>query len=164
VADRSGIAGSVRLLLGALAYQPGWQEPVNIATPPAGQAFTYTVDGRFHERLLSVTFRLVTSIVVANRFCSMLLTDNNNRRVTQGIASGAVAASTTLQTSLHVSIPVQANGAAGGNFGYLPDLLIPPGWIWSLNISAMDVADQVDQVMLLVQRFPSDITRLPAAQ
>ena len=158
----SGIASSARLLLHAPGYVQGWQEPVIVANPAPGAGFAHTTPGQYSERLYAVTFRLTTSIVVANRVPVMQLTDNNGVRVTAGKAGGAVVASTVLRANLCITTPVDPGGIAGDTFGYLPDVLVPPGWTWTLNVGGIDAGDQVDLIMLLVQRFPSDITTISA--
>jgi hypothetical protein len=157
------IADSASLLLRPPGYAQGWQDLIILPTPAPGVTFQHVIDGRWSERLYAAVFRLTTSAVVANRFMSLQLLDNNAVRVAAAAASGAVAAATALRANLCVTIPVQANGTTGDTYGYIPDVLAPPGWSWVLSVSGIDAGDQVDQVSLLVQKFPSDITRIPVA-
>lgn len=155
-------SGTARLLLGAPSYEVGWQEAVYIPNPAPGAAFTYTVPGRYYERLLAASFGLTTSIAVANRFAQFYLKDINGNVITSVPCGGVVAASTTLGVNLFAGAPAFASGTSGGSWGAIPDLLVPPGWQWSLTVFAEDVADQVTGIILLVQRFPNDTIAIPA--
>lgn len=151
-----------RLLLGAPAYAVGWQEPVYVAKPAAGAGFTYTVDGRYFERMVAVSFQLVTSAAVANRFPQLFIQDTNGVAITSVPCGAVVVAGSTLTVSLALNAPSYANSASGGSFGYMPDLLLPPGWKVVLTVFGEDVADQVSNVVLLVQRYPNDAAVQPA--
>lgn len=162
VPGQSNVSQMARLLLGAPSFAVGWQEPIYIPDPAAGTAFSHTVDGRYYERLLAVTFNLVTSAAVANRFAELFLMDNDGRNITAVPCSGTVVAGTTLNVFLTADAPSYSGGNSGGTFGKVPDLLIPPGWKWELDVFAMDVADTINSAVLLVQRFPSDTIAVPA--
>lgn len=162
VPGQSNVSQMARLLLGAPSFAVGWQEPIYIPNPAAGNAFTYTVDGRYYERVLAVAFNLVTSAVVADRFAELFLMDNNGKNITAVPCGGTVAASTTLNVFLTADAPSYSGGNSGGTFGKLPDLLIPPGWKWQLDVFSMDAGDAINDVVLLVQRFPSDTIAVSA--
>jgi hypothetical protein len=153
---------TARLLLGAPLYAVGWQEPVYVPTPAAGGGFTYTVDGRYFERVLAVSFQLVTDAVVANRFGQVFIQDSNGKAITSVPVGGTVVASTTLSVWLALNSPTLANSVSGGSFGYLPDLLLPPGWKVVLSVFGADPGDQVSNVVVLVQRYPNDTASQPA--
>jgi hypothetical protein len=143
-------------MMGALGYQVGWQEPVYIPNPAAGAGWSHPVDGRYYQRLIAAQFTLTTDAVVGNRFPQLQLTDSNGKLVTAVPAGNFVAASTVVVVSLTLGGPAYATGAAGAAFGFIPDFLIPPGWVWSLVTSGIDPGDQVTGGVLLVQRFPND--------
>lgn len=153
---------TARLMVGAPGFAVGWQEPVAVAVPAAGGQWAHKVDGRYLTRLLAVTFTLVTSAVVANRFPAVNLTDNNGRLITSVPAGGTVVASSTLNVFLTTGAPAYAFGASGGTFGFLPDLLVPGDYSWGSAVSGMDAGDQLSGVVLLVQRFPNDAASIPA--
>jgi hypothetical protein len=155
-------SGTARLIAGAPSYAVGWQEPVYVKNPPAGQAFTYTADGRYYERVIAVTFNLVTSAVVADRFGELFLEDTNGTIITAVPIGGNVVASSTLNVFLTADAPSYSGGGSGGTFGKLPDVLIPPGWQWVLDVFSMDAADVVNDIVVLVQRFPSDTAAISA--
>lgn len=154
-------SGTARLLLGAPSYVVGWQERVIVPNPPPGQSWSYTADGRYYERVITATFTLVTSAAVANRFPQLFLFDNNGVEVTSVPVSGTIVASTTLNVKLQQLAPTYSNGVSGGSFGFLPDILIPPGWKWSLTVFGEDAADQLSSIVLLVQRYPNDTAVMP---
>jgi hypothetical protein len=54
-------------LLGPLFHGRGWQDTDYPANPAAGANFSHTVDGRWAERLIAVTFTLTTSATAATR-------------------------------------------------------------------------------------------------
>ena len=156
-------SGTARLILGAPAYAVGWQEPVYLADPAVGQNFVHTVDGRFFTRVVAVQFTLVTSAVVANRFPALILSDTNGKTITSVPAGGTVAASSSLFVFLNVNGPAYAFGNSGGTFGSMPDLLVPPGWVWQSSIAGMDAGDQISSIVLLLQRYPNDTAAVSAA-
>lgn len=149
-------SGTARLLLGAPSYAVGWQEPVSLAKPAAGAGFTYKANYGNFERVVAVSFQLVTSVVVANRFAQLLLNDQNGVTVTSVPCAGTIVASSTVNVNLVIRAPSYANGASGGVFGFIPDLLIPPGWSWVMALFGADAGDQVSSVVVLTQRFPND--------
>lgn len=151
--DSSGMA---RLMGGAPGYAVGWQQPIYVPAPAAGANWSHKVDGRYFERLLTVTFVVATDAVVANRVPLVQLLDGNGTVVTAVPAGGTVVASSSLQSYLAVNNPVLAGAASGGSFGFLPDLLVPPDWTWRSQVAGLDVADQISGVVLLVQQFPND--------
>ena len=155
---------TARLMADPPGFAVGWQTPVYVASPPAGSGFTYTVDGRYFERLLAAQFTLNTSATVLNRFLHLELNDQDGTRVSEVQASGAVAASAMITTFLTVGAGVLATGSTGHTYGALPDLLIPPGWSWQVPTVGLDPADQVSGVVLLVQRFPNDAAATVAGQ
>ena len=156
-------SGTARLLLGGPTYAVGWQEAKYIPNPAPGASWSYTADGRYYERLIAATFQLTTSAAVANRFPQLFLFDNNGKEITSVPVSGTIVASTTLNVKLQLLAPTYSNGTSGGSFGFIPDILIPPGWQWSLTVFSEDVADQISNVVLLVQRYPNDTAEIPAA-
>ena len=154
---------TARLLNGAPSFGVGWQEPVYLPNPAAGANWSYKVDGRYFERVLSVHYTLVTSAVVANRFPVLTLADQNGKIVSGAPGGSGVAASTTLITDLIIGGPAYDFANVGNSYGFLPDLLIPPGWSWQSVVGNLDVADQFSGIVLLVQRFPNDATSLSAS-
>lgn len=153
---------TARLMVDAPGFAVGWQQPLYLPNPAAGAGWTHKVDGRYYERVLAVTFTLVTSVVVANRFPAVTLTDNLGRTITSVPAGNSVPASTTLNVFLARNAPAYDFGTGGGSFGFMPDLMVPPDWSWSCNVAGIDVADQLSGIVLLVQQYPNDAAAITA--
>lgn len=152
-ANTSGIA---RLILGELGYQVGWQERIIVPPPGAGNQWSHVADGRFYERLISATFQFTASAVVATRFIRTRLTDTDGRVITQAETGDNVVASGSVTPYLTLNSPTPAQGSSGDTYGYIPDILIPPGWTWGSIVFGMDPGDAFTNITLLVQRFPND--------
>ncbi len=152
-----------RLLLGAPSYAVGWQEPVYVPAPAAGAGWSYVVDGRFYERLLSVRFTFTASAVVATRDVRMSLHDANGTPVTAILAGATVTASASEVVNLTVNTGLATNSPDGYKYGPLPDLMIPPGWSWTAETDSIAAGDQFSGIVLLVQRFPGDAAVVSAA-
>ena len=155
---------TARLMIRAPGFAVGWQERIILPAPAAGQQWTYKVDGRYTERLVAVWFALTTSAVVASRFPVVVLRDNNGTVITEVPAGNAVAAASTVTAYLVNGAPGTAQGGVGNTYGFLPDLLIPGDWAWGSGVGAMDPADQLSAVTLLVHRFPNDAAVITAGQ
>jgi hypothetical protein len=155
-------SGTARLLLGAPSYAVGWQERVLIPNAAATAGFTYKADGRWYERVIAVTFNLVTDAVVANRFAELFLQDADGVVVTAAPVGSTVVASTTLNVFLTADAPSYSGGGAGGTFGKMPDMLIPPGWKWVCQVFSADAGDQLTGIVVTTQRFPSDAVEIQA--
>lgn len=157
-------SGTARLMTGAPSYAVGWQTPVYVPNPAAGQVWSYTVDGRYYERLVSVFFAFAASAVVANRLITMQLLDTNGDLILEVQCGGEVTAGSFLNVSLTNDGPAYDTGAAGHSYGYVPGFMVPPGWQWAVTVAGMDVGDQLTGIVLQVQRFPSDAVEITAGQ
>ena len=143
-------------MTGAPSYAVGWQEPVYLPNPPAGQGWSYPVDGRYFERLLSARWIFTTDAVVANRSVRLSLMDANGTIAAEVPATGVVTAGTVLACEMTTGGPGYAVTTAGVAAGFIPDLLVPPGWTWMARGITLDPGDTLTSVTLLVQRFPND--------
>jgi hypothetical protein len=157
------LLGTAHLLLGAPSYGVGWQDVVYLPNPPAGQVWSYTVDGRYYERLLLVRQRFTASAVAANRFPAVDLFGVDGAVVTEVPAGNNVVANGVVTANLAVGGSGYALGSTGGTFGFLPDVLVPPGWGWRASVSGMDAGDQLAGIVLVVQRYPTAPADLIAA-
>jgi len=137
-----------------------WTEVVLGTSPAAGANFTVANDSRFASRLLTITFRLVTSAVVANRSVTVNTDDSGGNVVTRSGSGAVVLASTTA----FFSFDVHKGGADwdANNFLFIPlaDRWLHSGEAWTIAVTNIDVADQLSQIVLLVERLQSDV---PAA-
>ena len=148
----------------APSYAVGWQEPVYVPNPAAGADWSHTVDGRYWQRMVAVTFSFNASAVVANRLIVMELVDTNGVTIIEVECGGLVVAGSFLSVNLTADGPAYDVGAAGHSYGYIPGFLVPPGWTWKTNTAGIDVGDTFDGIVLLVQRFPNDATSIVAGE
>ena len=155
-------SGTARLILGPLGYQVGWQEPVYVPNPGAGLGWVHAVDGRYFERVLSVTFIFQASAAVSNRFIQLQYVDTNGNAITTVPASGQITAGVGVNANMSINAPGYNFGTSNLTGGFIPDLLLPPGWAIQTHNSGIDVADQYSGIVLLVQRFPNDAAMIPA--
>ena len=151
-------------MTGAPSYAVGWQEPAYVAQPAAGAVWSYTVGGRYYERMVAVTFTFNASAVVANRLITMQLLDTNGVVVIEVACGGLVAAGSFLTVNLTADGPAFDRDTAGHTYGYVPGILVPPGWKWQVIVGGMDAGDAFSGIVLLVQRFPNDIVAVTAGQ
>lgn len=159
----SNTSGTARLFAGAPGYAVGWQERVIVPSPAVGAQWSYTVDGRWFERLVMARYTFATSAAAGNRFLAVQLTDTNGLVVTKTQAGENVAPSNSVNPWLTIGTPIAAQGPSGDTFGYLPDVIVPPGWVWGSQVFGMDVADAFTGIVLVVQRFPSDTVAISAS-
>ena len=155
---------TARLMVSPPGYAVGWQEPVYMPAPAAGQNWLHPVDGRYYERLVSARFTLTTSAVVATRACQVRLMDGNGNIVLTIPVSGGVTAGGSVSVNAVAGAPAVTTGTQGDIATFIPDLLIPPDWSWGSHVVAMDAGDQVSGIVLLVQRFPNDTAAVTAGQ
>lgn len=153
---------TARLLLGAPSYAVGWQEPVYVTQPAAGADWSVAGDGRFFTRLVAARWNFTASATVATRFTEFQLKDTNGVIISEVPAGQGMVASTSVQPSLFVGCPVQGSAAQFQTPGFIPDILIPPGWSWGTVTSGLQAGDQFSSIVLLVQRFPNDAASQPA--
>lgn len=155
-------SGTACLMLGPLGYQVGWQERITVPPPGAGNQWVHVVDGRYYERLISATFTFTASAVVATRFVRTRLIDTNGLVITQAETGDNVVATNSVTPYLNLNTPTPAQGSNGDTYGYIPDILAPPGWTWQSIVFGMDIGDAFTNITLLVQRFPNDAAMIPA--
>lgn len=153
---------TARLLLGAPSYVVGWQEPVYVKSPAAGADWKYTVDGRYYERLISARYVFTASAVVANRTIVLDITDANGVIIGEAAGSAAITANAVYHEFFSTSAPDYAYNPASSVYHWFPDLLLPPGWSVQSVTTGIDVGDQYSSLVLLVQRYPSDIVSISA--
>lgn len=153
---QANVSEMAHLMPGAPSYAAGWEQMVYVPSPAAGANWSYKIDGRYAEQLVSVRFVLVTSAVVANRFPVLYLQDTNGVNVLSVWAGGTVPASKTNGVNLSPEYTLQSNYGGVETFGPLPKLLVPGGYTWQSTVQNIDVGDTITGVVLKVQRFPSD--------
>lgn len=162
VPGQSNVSQMARLLLGAPSFAVGWQDIVRVPDPAAGAGFTYTVDGRYFERVLAIRFVFDSSAVANIRYGFVGVYDANGDLVTEVEAVATMPASAEARVNLTVGCPVISMNGGGDSEGFIPDLLLPPGWSWRGRITAEDVADQFSGIVVLTQRYPNDAAEILA--
>lgn len=156
------LAGNLSILLGGVHPQQGWQDTFRIPDPAAGAATVgRKLDGIAWERLLVAKVRLVTSAVVANRTVLAQYLDGDGLLVHSVPVTGAVPASTTIDCWVAVG-GAQLVGTAGNSNAPIPDLLLASGWTFQFQATGLDVADQLSNTRVVVQRFPTNAVRATA--
>jgi hypothetical protein len=139
----------------------GFTEVVLGTQPAAGAGFSIVNDSRFASRLRTITFRFVTSAVVANRSVTVNTDDAGGNVVTRSGSGAVVQASTTAL----FSFDVHKGGADWdqNNLLFIPlaDRWLHSGEAWSIALLNADAGDQLSQIVLFLERLQSDI---PAAQ
>jgi hypothetical protein len=155
-------SGTARLMVGAPSYAVGWQEPAYIPAPAPGTSWAYTVGGKWYERVVSLYFVFNASGVVANRLIVLQLQDTNGAVICEVQAGGLITAGVFFAATLTSDAPGFDTGAAGHTYGYIPGFLIPPGWKWVATVAGMDAGDAFANIVMLVQRYPSDAVEIQA--
>lgn len=130
-------------------------EIVPRANPAAGAGLTYTVGGRYWERIVSVDFKLVADANAANRIVSLAYQDQDGREYARAASPFAQTAAITTQYSFFVGGTQFGAAAAAAIGGPLPALFLRPGHKLVLAIAGVQVGDQVSLFTMYVERFPT---------
>lgn len=85
-----GLAGQALLLSQPPYVRQGWTEVIRPANPAAGAAFTRKVPNDTWDRLLAVSFTLVTSAVNTFRAPAIAFADQDGAIITQAPATGTL--------------------------------------------------------------------------
>lgn len=143
------VVDPVRLGLGFTEIVPGTQ-------PAAGAGFSFANDSRFASRLLAITFRFVTSAIVANRSVHVDTDDGGGNVVTRD-GSGAVQQAST---TAFYSFGAHRGGADwdANSFLYLP---LTGRWMEGpqnvlITVASIDAGDQLSQIVMFWERLYSD--------
>lgn len=157
-------SGTARLINDAPSYAVGWQEPIYIPNPAPGQSWSYKVDGRWYERLISVRWSFSASAVVANRYPLITVRDHNGVIVLRSPAMQVIVAGNNVAMNSRFNGYADFGQNQGEQFSGLPDLMLPPGWSWSGDVIGMDAGDVVSGVVLIMQQYPNDTASIPASE
>lgn len=147
----------VQLGAGSTRLMHGWQEPIYIDNPGAGQVFSRTVPGETWERLISVYFLLTTSATVANRYPYLHIKDGDGNIMAGNGGSNAVIASTIINVFFQSDMGSSASEWDGSRTIGTPNLILPSGWTYSFDVANLDAADTLTNIRMIVERYPSDI-------
>lgn len=124
------------------------------ATPAAGAEFTIKAPGQGLWRIISLSFTLATSAVVANRRVALLADDQTD-------VYFAAASSVDLTASLTTRVSAFGGAAATGVVGGAINIALPrdglplqPGHRLRSSTLNLDVGDQYSAIRALVQEYP----------
>lgn len=110
-------AAPSQLRQGAVERGRGWSRLEKIAPNPASGSYTYTVDGTFWRRLLSVGFTFTASATAASRSLSMAMADGdgfvfNSTLVAAGIQANQIV---TAYGDLQATSPAEVVSSVTGS-------------------------------------------------
>lgn len=146
----------MRLVIEPPQFAIGWTERLFVTAPAAGQPFRYTADGRFTECIRAIRYVFTASAVAGGRFVRVGVTDADSKTVTDVPGGSNVVASNNVTVNLTVGAAVGAYGSSGFTEGYIPHILLPPGWSWTATAFGGDAGDTFTGIVVLTQRFPND--------
>lgn len=132
-----------------------YQESVHVASPPPGTQLVRTTPGETYEQVLSGRFVLATSAAAGSREALIIVEDPNGVTVSQVSAPAAQGPGITLSYTIDGTGRLQYAFPNGGAVIGLPPLLLLPGYQIFVVIGAMDAADQISNVGLLLLRVPT---------
>ena len=150
-----GIAPVTQEVLNPFAYGRGFLDIEYPANPAAGVNFSETVDGRYISRLVSATWLLTTSAVVANRTVTLDTQDGNGKLLnSRGAAVNVLAGSTQIfSADIHRSGDAWISG--GTVFFGLDEYYLEPGRKIIISVLNIDVGDQLSKIVFSWERFPT---------
>lgn len=135
----------------------GLPDYVQAPSPAAGAAFSQAVDGEFHQRLVAVYFKLVTSATVANRTAVVDYRDAEGNRFAMSGAPLSQTASTTTYYAFNVW-QAQAEWSVDSTVLVpLAPVLLPPTFTWRIYVANIDTTDAITQVRYVRERFYSNV-------
>lgn len=134
-------------------YRYGLPEYVKGQSPAAGAAFTESVGGAYHQRLVSLFVRLVTDATVANRSVFVEYLDGEGNRFAVNGAPVDQAASSTndwwfsaFQTD--AAWPIDSTIIVP-----LSPILLPPTFSWKVSAVNLQAGDALSRVRFVRERF-----------
>lgn len=149
-------SGLVSMLIGPISQVPGWQEPVYLADAAAGTAtVTHTIDGPEWERLVTLAVKLSTSAAGSSRYLACQIKDVNGNTFVDFDLSTAVSVSSNVHAYAAPGMADHLEGS-GISSAPMPDLLLPPGWSWNIEVVGVDAADLLTDMCAIVHKFTSD--------
>ena len=146
-------------LLGPFSHGRGYQELVTPADPSAGHSYTLAVNGDAWVRLISCAFNLTTSAVAGNRVVTVQYGDP------QGHVWAADGAGVLVTASSSAQQFYGSNQRTAGEWQTPGPVFFPlwggfmsPGSHIVLNVANIDGTDQLDAIVLLLEKFQNDDT------
>jgi len=150
-----GSAPITEELLNPFAYGRGFLDVLYPSNPAAGSGFALTEDGRYLTRPVAIVFTLATSAAVANRFVTYDIVDGNGKVILSRGPAVAVLAGSTQKFAADYDRSGSEWTTGSTVFFGLPHLFLEPGRVLQVNVANIDGGDQISNVILTVERFPT---------
>jgi hypothetical protein len=131
----------------------GFSEVVLGASPAAGAGFSYQDSQGYATLLLSLTFRFVTDANAANRTVRVEYDDGNGSKFYRTVDGTVQTANTTAFWGFAVGQPSTDFDTNNFLSAPLAPLFIYPGQKAQVNVTNVQVGDQLSQIVLLCEKF-----------
>ncbi len=135
----------------------GLPEYVQAASPAAGAEFTQAIEGRYHTRLISLFVRLVTDANVANRTLRLEYRDAAGNVVDVMGNPVTYPAGSTEDYSFSAFQPRGEWEVSATNLVPLHPLLLPPTFDFHIEVTNIQLGDQLSRIRFVWERFYSDV-------
>ena len=137
-------------------YDEAYVDFVDVSQPSAGANAAFSVPGQFGVRVLAALATLTTSASVANRLVSLDYISANAVTRVRNPVSATLPASQTNQRIVWSC--AWANGLSVTNgplVAPVNELLVPPAWSIQFTVDAVQAADQLSVLSLVVLKVPT---------
>ena len=114
--------------------------------PSVGSGFTVTVPESEYQTLLAVTFRIVTSAVVATRYPHVAVTDGSGIALIDVAAGYGVTASSTADYCFAYGLAEWDTASTSNASGPIPAFPLREGDSIVLSVANIDAGDQVSRI------------------
>lgn len=132
----------------------GYDEFIDVPSPGAGQAQTWTMDGAYKYRILGFGGRLTCDATVQTREVAPIIQNQNGKPVWACYTGTGVVANGVSNFFFNAT-QSQALAAVSFQAAYpMPDQLWPRGCSLVFNISTIDAGDQLDRLFVWVEKYP----------
>jgi hypothetical protein len=126
-----------------------------VATPAAGAEWSYTPDDAAIHRILSIRYRFTTSIAVANRQPALTADDGTTIWWQTGPILSHVAGAQVRYVGFVGCQSVFVGQGVEHLIWPSEGVVLQQGWALRSLTAGIDVADQYDQITMLVEDLPS---------
>ena len=122
--------------------------------PVAGTGFTVTVPESERQQLLAVTFRIVTSAVVATRYPHVAVTDGSGVAIIDVCAGYGVTAGSTADYSFVYGLAEWDSASTTNASGPLPPFPLREGDNIVVSVANIDTTDQISRIRVTLLQEP----------
>lgn len=133
-------------------YERPYLDTIDVTTPAAGAAASYTIPGQYWLRVVAARLNLTTDGNAANRFVSLDYVSGRGTTYARNAAAVVVTASTTNQK--YEWLRNRASSEWAANTPVLIPLLdewLPPSWVVKFAVDNVQVGDQISGLSLTVE-------------